>query len=159
MDRVNRIISNPKYLELLGYNEEEEQDRVYCKHGMEHFLDVSRIAYILSLEEKLNFKKELIYSIGLLHDIGKFMQYKHKIPHEKASAELAVELLQDAGFDEEEIKIITDAILSHRKQPSENNRLSYIIYKADKLSRKCFCCPVETTCNWAEDKKNRAICL
>ena len=67
-NRVNSIINNNTYKEAIVKLEEYEEKREFCKHDMEHFMNVSRIAYIMTLEEGLNYSKDVIYAIGLLHD-------------------------------------------------------------------------------------------
>lgn len=157
MERVNKIINHKKYREALLKTYLWEMDRKYCKHGLEHFLDVARMAYIINLEENLNIEKEIIYAIGLLHDIARYKQYEEGIPHEKASAELAAEILQDLEFSSGEKEQILDAIRSHRKLGEDNNRLNSLIYQADKRSRCCFACQVADCCDWFEEKKNQSI--
>lgn len=125
---------------------------------MAHFLDVARIATIIHLEKQLNLDKELIYGSALLHDIGRYVQYDNGTPHEIASAEMAPIILQDCGFSDLEISSITDAILSHRKESMAGvNNLAGIIYQADKASRACFACKMESECNWKSNKKNLLI--
>lgn len=152
LHKVNKILNSKKYKEYLKKNNECEIDREFCKHDIDHFLDVARIAYIISLEKGLNYSKEVIYAIAILHDIGRWMEYEKGIPHEEASEILAKELLREAGFSEYEENLILQAILSHRKRGEEE--LNSIIYKSDKLSRKCFACGAEQKCNWNKDKKN-----
>ena len=74
MERVNRILNHPVFLEKLAKNQAAEADRRFCRHGMEHFLDVARIGMILNLQENLQIEQEWIYGAALLHDIGKHMQ-------------------------------------------------------------------------------------
>ena len=74
MDKINEIFLNDKYVKLLNELNELEENRVFCKHGIEHFLDVARIAYIKVLENKLSYSKEVIYAIALLHDIGRVLE-------------------------------------------------------------------------------------
>lgn len=150
--KVNKILNSEKYKEYLKKNNECEIDREFCKHDVNHFLDMARIAYIISLEKGLNYSKEVIYAISILHDIGRWMQYEKGMPHEEASYILSQDLLKEAGFSECEENLILQAILSHRK--GGENELNSIIYKSDKLSRKCFACNAEAKCNWSEDKKN-----
>ena len=76
MDNINKILHHPKYKSLLEELNELEKDREFCNHTLEHFLDVARIAYITVLEEELNYSKDVIYSIALLNDIGRVIQYK-----------------------------------------------------------------------------------
>lgn len=152
MERINKLLSSKKYKEYLKKVEVLEKDRIFCKHNMEHFLDTARIAYIMCLEQGIKIDKEVIYAFGFLHDIGRWMQYEMGIPHDEASASIAKELLNETGFNEEEIGIIISAILSHRKDDGQG--LSSIFYKADKMSRLCFKCDAQEECNWSDTKKN-----
>ena len=157
MDNINKILHHPKYKSLLEELNELEKDREFCNHTLEHFLDVARIAYITVLEEGLNYSKDVIYSIALLHDIGRVLQYKEGIDHNKGSAIIAEELLEETSFNKEEKDQIIKAIKAHRKESEDE--LSRIIYKSDKLSRNCFNCKAYKECYWSEEKKNKIIKL
>lgn len=157
MENVNSILSNPKYKELLRKLGELEKDRWYCGHGLSHFLDVARIAYITVMEEKLNFKKEVIYAIALLHDIGRVSEYTEGKDHHKASVEIAKDLLGETNFTVEDKEEILRAIDNHRKETDDE--LSKLIYTSDKLSRNCFNCRAYKECYWKEEKKNKIIKL
>ncbi|MGI6006088.1 MAG: HD domain-containing protein [Ruminococcus sp.] len=156
MSRVNRIWNHPLYQEHLKNLLEAEQGREFCRHTVEHFLDVARLSYIYVLEAGLSIPKDVIYGAALLHDIGRRLQYDQGIPHEKASAEIAGKILPDCGFSPEEISVITDAILNHRRKEAGEN-FNTLMYRADKMSRLCFGCPAEPRCNWAKEKKNMRI--
>lgn len=156
-ERINKILNNENYKEYLLKTEEAENHREFCKHNIEHFLDVCRIGYIISLENGIDFKKDVIYAVGLLHDIGRFKQYEEEIPHNIASAELALPILEDAGYEDSEIEEIIKAIEGHRTFVSDENSLQNIMYRADKLSRKCFKCNASGTCNWSYEKRNMII--
>ena len=113
---------------------------------------------ILTLTEGQGIDEEVNYAAGLLHDIGKHLQYSRGIPHEQASAELAPKILSECGFDKEETDVIVKAILFHRDgQSASAEGLTGILYRADKASRACFCCKAENKCNWKNDKKNLSI--
>lgn len=155
MDRVNKILNHVKYKELLEELTELEKDRVFCKHSLAHFLDVARIAYIEVLEKGLSYKKEIIYAIGLLHDIGRVEEYKNGINHDIASARIAEEILTEIEFKKEEIEMIVKCIRDHRIEGEDE--LSKIIYKSDKSSRTCFTCTAFELCKWSNDKKNKLI--
>lgn len=157
MNNIEKILNNPKYKELLKKLEELEENRVFCKHNLEHFLDVARISYIYVLENKLTYSKDIIYVIALLHDIGRVLEYEENIDHHNASVILANELLKETNFKEEEIELIIRAIENHRSESSDE--LSKIIYKADKLSRNCFNCKAKKECYWDENKKNKTIII
>lgn len=156
MERVWNIISHPSYQENVKKIEEEEWDRIFCCHDMQHFRDVARLAYIFKLERGYQVSKELIYAAAFLHDIGKWQQYRKGVPHEIASSKIAEELLLDAGFLEGERREIQTAILHHRKGDGEGE-LDILLYEADKISRNCYSCPVQEKCNWPEEKKNLKV--
>lgn len=155
MERFNSLLHDEAYLNCLNKNQLSEQDRIFCKHGIEHFLDVARIAHIINLEENLCYSKEIIYVTALLHDIGKFMQYEENIPHEISSDNLSQDLLKKYDFTNEEINLIREGILGHRNKNSKG--FAKLIYQADKLSRSCFACSAEKLCNWERNKKNFEI--
>ncbi|MCI9069976.1 MULTISPECIES: HD domain-containing protein [Clostridia] len=155
MKNIDIIFNNVQYRNALKSLKEYEKDREFCNHTIEHFIDVARIAYIMVLEENLNISKEVIYAIGLLHDIGRVKQYEEGISHDIASVEMSKEILKETNFTADEINIILSGIASHRKE--SDKRLEEIIYKADKLSRQCFNCKVKRECYWKDEKKNLAI--
>ncbi len=155
MENINIILNNKEYKQALEKLSEYEKNREFCNHTIEHFIDVSRIAYIMVLEEKLSVSKEVIYAIGLLHDIGRVKQYEEGIHHDIASVEMSKEILKETSLTDEEINIILNGIANHRKE--SDNKLEEIIYKADKLSRQCFNCKAEKECYWSSEKKNFKI--
>ena len=157
MDRINAILNDKEYKEYLGKIKAWEKKRNFCKHNMKHFMDVARIAYMLTLENNMRVNKEIIYAIGLLHDIGRFVQYEDKTPHEKASAILAPNILNRCDFNAEEQKLILSCIINHRNKENKQGSLEEVIYKADKLSRPCYDCKYESDCNWDKNKKNMGI--
>ncbi|MCM8710924.1 HD domain-containing protein [Clostridium sp. SYSU_GA19001] len=157
MERVNLILSNNKFKEYLNKINQCEIDRDFCRHDINHFMDVARISYILILEKGLSHTKEEVYAAALLHDIGKWQQYESKIPHEIASAKLAYDILINSDFNEEEINKIISSIKNHRNENNIENTLDHILFTADKLSRACFMCKAEKECYWAQDKKNLKI--
>lgn len=157
MKRVNCILNNHKYKDYINKNSICEEERIFCKHNLEHFLDVSRIAYIMALEEGVDASKEIIYAIGLLHDIGRWVEYQGGESHEKASFRLSEEILDECGFNNEEKEIILQGILNHRNK--EATGLNKIIYLADKRSRACFLCKAESLCKWSKEKKNLNIII
>ena len=155
MDRIERIIRHVDFTENLEKIKDAEETRRFCRHDMAHFLDVARIARIMNGEEHLQESVEMIYACALLHDIGKHRQYKEKIPHEQAGAEIAEGILADCGFSKEESDRILEAILNHRQPSAAMERnLKGLLYRADKASRACFACSQREQCNWADEKKN-----
>lgn len=158
MNRIDKILKHDLFLYHLNQNNTAEADRRFCRHNMGHFLDVARIAEIMNMEERLGIDREVIYAAALLHDCGKHMQYEEGIPHEEAGGKIAPEILKECGFSENEINIITDAIINHRNMDIMNEAsLRGILYRADKMSRACFACEAESECNWKNDRKNMTI--
>ncbi len=161
--RLTFIQNHPLYLSADRRLQELEETRVFCRHQMNHLLDVARISYILNLEMKLGISRDLIYAAALLHDIGKGRQYEEGIPHETASADLAEQILADMpaklAFTSEEQQQILTAIRGHRRLRRDAEPLEALLYKSDKMSRACFACPAESQCNWSNDKKNMEIQL
>ena len=156
MDRINKIYNSSIYRRELVYIGEDEKNRIYCKHDIEHFLDVARIAYIMNLEKGMNYDKDIIYAVALLHDIGRHKEYQEGVNHHQASADIAKEILRQAGYTRKESKVIIDAILNHRNE-NNDNQLNELMYAADKMSRKCFCCNAIESCKWSNSKKNQGI--
>lgn len=161
--RLSFIQNHPLYVSSYERLQELEKNRSFCRHQINHYLDVARIAYILNLEEQLGISRELIYAAALLHDIGKSRQYEAQIPHELASETIAAQILSDMppeiSFSPNEQRQILTAIRGHRRLREAAEPLELLLYKSDKLSRACFACPAKAECNWSLDKKNMKIGL
>lgn len=156
MERVNLIYQHPTFIDCCLKIEEWEENRIFCRHNREHFLDVARLAMIFNLEDNYGIKKSIIYAAALLHDIGRHLQYESEIPHEKASAHIAPDILKECGYSIEEVNKIVEAILYHRDQNIKDEKnLKGLLYRADKASRSCFWCKAEGECNWKSNKKNK----
>ena len=158
MERVNKILFHPKYQQYFQAIQSLELDRKFCGHTMEHFLAVARLSFIMVQETGLDVDKEVVYATALLHDIGRYLEYTKGTPHHEGSVMIAREILPECGFGEMEMAVIVSAIARHRKQ-MEQDDFPAIFYQADKLSRNCFDCPVESECNWPEEKKNKKVTL
>lgn len=151
MQRFQKILAHPLFLEELGQIKEKEQSRIFCKHSIEHLLDVCRIMQIYVSEQHLPFSIDLVYACGLLHDIGRNFE-----DHHIASAKLAEQILPQCDYTAKEIAQITKAILSHRNNESEDS-LAQLLYRADKESRLCFLCDAKNLCNWPKEKQNTTV--
>lgn len=156
-DKINLIIENNSFREKLLNIDALEKNREFCKHDMQHFLDVARIMYIMKLENTLNIPKHIIYATALLHDIGRGRQYEDGTPHDIAAVDIAKNILLQCKFDTKEIEDILEAIGKHRNNTENLNGLSYLLYKCDKLSRNCLYCKATHNCNWKEEQKNLKI--
>ena len=133
MKAIEDIRNHPLYVEAYKKLEQEEQERIFCCHQMEHLLDVARIAYIQSLEQKLEIRKEVIFAEVILNE------------------------LSENFFSETEKASILRAILGHRRLREDMEVLERLIYTSDKLSRKCFACKAQEECDWDAGKKNFAL--
>ncbi|MCR5256497.1 MAG: HD domain-containing protein [Acetatifactor sp.] len=158
--RIASILSNDLYKSNLKSIEEAESDRIFCKHDMEHFDDVIKIASHMAKQNHSKVNSEWIYAAGLLHDIGRGREYTDGTPHDEASVEIARVILKEAGFRSYERLIILNAIRHHRnKTPrfllNRERSLRSILNKADKLSRKCYECKAADLCYWPMEKRNR----
>ncbi|MGN1412835.1 MAG: HD domain-containing protein [Anaerovoracaceae bacterium] len=155
MNRLDKICSHPLWQKCLGEIGRLEENRIFCGHDVQHFLDVARIAYIENLEQGSGITKEMIYAAALLHDIGRHLQYTEGISHEEASARLSETILTDCGFTGKEAEEILQAIRLHRNPgTAEKTGLAGLLYRADKKSRACGFCEAREQCNWPEEKKN-----
>lgn len=158
MERINKLLKHVDFQEHMAKNKMAEAQRRFCHHDMGHFLDVARLAVILNQKEQLGINEEWIYAAALLHDIGRWKQYEDGTRHEVASYQFAPKILEDAGFQEPERTAILSAILEHRNsEKAEETSFDGLLYRADKMSRSCFACEMESECNWKEDKKNKKL--
>lgn len=145
MNRIDCILEDEEFKSYLEATEALEKERIFCHHDINHFMDVCRVAYIINLEKGYGIHKELIYATGLLHDIGRWVEYKEGKDHAVASAELAKPILERCGFSKTEIQQVISAIEAHRKKEQTTN-LGAIIYEADKISRPCYNCNAREQC-------------
>ena len=158
MSRVEAILQDERFRYGVQRINELEQQRVFCRHGLDHLLDVARIAWIMALEQQLPLPKDIIYGAALLHDLGRYRQYEAQIPHHQASAELAAEILPAAQYSAAEVAIIIAAIQQHSADgQAQEQQLAQILYQADKLSRNCFQCSAQRDCKWPEEKRNKTV--
>ena len=157
-DRINAILNNDEYRRLAGLTREMEKDRIFCRHGLDHSLDVARIASLMNVDEDLGIDRELIYAAALLHDIGRPEQYAGGARHEMAGARIAPVILDECGFSDDERCMIVEAIASHGDENVRDEKsLSGLIYRADKMSRKCFSCDAADKCHKPPEKLVKEI--
>ena len=158
MQRIQTIVSHPLFRDSLRKIEELEQERIYCKHGLPHLLDVARIASILAMDRQMDVPRDVIYAAALLHDIGRLQQYETGENHAAAGIRTAQEILRDTAFDEQEQQAILQAVGKHRKGDTAH-ALAQLLCEADDASRMCFACAASDTCYWQEERKNHTIVL
>jgi len=164
VNRVEQVLQDAFFQECMTRNQTREVNRKFCKHTLQHVIDVARVTYIIMLESG-DFKKfvdehslggreaakEIIYAAALLHDIARWREYETGQDHAAMGAEMAVEILERAGFDPAEIKIITRAIREHRNMGENVSMLGERLYRADNLSRACSQCEANYECYKFDD--------
>ncbi|MDD2510451.1 MAG: HD domain-containing protein [Syntrophomonas sp.] len=166
MKRVELLINDEFYTEYMHRNREEEQEPKFCQHDFQHHLNVARIAYILILEQNLLSYfvkesglsgklagKEVIYAAGLLHDIGKWQEYKTGIDHASFGSRLTREILPRAHFNPLEIDLISRAVYEHRNIRQDMSFLGERLHRADNLSRICRNCEYNEQCPKFKNKE------
>ncbi|MCD8356703.1 MAG: HD domain-containing protein [Clostridia bacterium] len=158
MERIQPLLHNPFYCDSLWKIEELERDRVYCRHGLPHLLDVARIAALLAVERKAPYPKDVIYAAALLHDLGRLKQYTTGEPHAEAGVAMAKDILRETAFTEQEQEEILYAIGRHQTGAAPDS-LAQILFEADEASRMCFTCPAKDTCYWPEERRNHTVLL
>ncbi|MDE6895781.1 MAG: HD domain-containing protein, partial [Lachnospiraceae bacterium] len=84
MERIRKLVLHPLFQEQAAFLKDAEKDRIFCRHSIEHLLDVARIMYIYNLEDGCGLNRELIYAAALLHDIGRPDQIRYQTPHPAA---------------------------------------------------------------------------
>ena len=161
MENIDKVLAHPIFAESLERIEDLEADRIFCRHGLSHLLDVARIAYITSLERGLPYSKEEIYLAALMHDLGR-CHPEAPGGHAQESVRLASLILADLSCPEDMTREILRAIAGHRghgecpiSDPGKD--FTALIRYADKKSRNCFCCRAKAECYWQEEAKNRSI--
>lgn len=157
MEYVRRLIQETDYLKQMEQLEELETKRIFCRHGLNHVLDVARIAWVQVLEEKLPYEKEDIYLTALLHDMGRILEYREGIPHHEAGQKMAEVFLEQIGYPKEKGMQILTAIGEHRNKNKLNDDFINVINRADTISRNCFFCKASGECKWSEERKNKTI--
>ncbi len=157
MEKVSCLTRHPLFLEKMEQLKKLEKNRQFCKHDIQHCLDVARGCVILNEERMLGFSREMLYALALVHDIGRAEQYLHEIPHEEASAQLAERILEDCGFEKAVVRQMIKAIRYHRGGNDAGDVLTALLIEADKRTRICFACEARMECNWPEERKNDRI--
>lgn len=168
LKRIQLLMNEPLYAEYMERNSSSKKERL-CPHDISHHFDVARITYILILENNdlayfmkesrissRTAAKDVIYAAGLLHDIGKWAEYREGIDHSTYSAKLARGILPRALFNYEEIETISKAIAEHENLNDEMSFLGEKLYRAENLSRICSQCQHNTQCAKVKHQETNA---
>ena len=104
----------------------------YGGHGWEHILSVLNRCFELMNIFKLELNKDMVYTIAAFHDIGYRQDPEN---HEQVSSEmfLSDEFMKEY-FDEEQRKVIAEAIVDHRASLEYEARSEYgkLVSSADR---------------------------
>ena len=150
MPLVAALLKHEGFARAMDALEKKEETRLFCRHGLDHALDVARIMTILSLET--------IYLAALLHDIGRSANDAH---HDEASVALARNFLHAIGAGEAQSADILEAISNHRDKSktmtAASASLAELLAMADTLSRPCYRCKAAAECYWSDTRRNHTI--
>jgi len=124
--------------ELKQYIEESlfpEYDKNESGHGINHIKDVIKRSFELVNENNLDVNMDMVYVIAAYHDIGHHIDSK---THEIISTDIMSkdEKLKEF-FNEEELKVIKEAIEDHRASAKDDPRSIYgkIVSSADRNNK------------------------
>ena len=126
-NEVNKELKN--YIEKNVFPEYSKNE---SGHGINHINYVINRSFELIKENNLNVNLDMVYTIASYHDIGHHIDSAN---HEKISAEI---MSKDEGlknfFNDEELKIIKEAIEDHRASSKTDPRSTYgkIVSSADR---------------------------
>ena len=125
-------------LELKKYIEDNifpQYNKNEAAHGLEHIKKVISRSFELVEENSLDVNLDMVYVIAAYHDIGHYIDSKK---HEIISADM---MYKDENlktfFNEEQLKIIKEAIEDHRASSKSDPRSIYgrIVSSADRNNR------------------------
>ena len=121
--------------ELIKYTEENifpEYSKNESGHGIDHIKYVIKRSFDIVTQNKLDVNLDMVYIIAAYHDIGHHIDSKN---HEKVSAEIMSKDKElERFFNDEELRIIKEAIEDHRASSDHEPRSIYgrIVSSADR---------------------------
>ena len=121
--------------DLIKYTEENifpEYSKNESGHGIDHIKYVIKRSFDIVSQNKLDVNLDMVYIIAAYHDIGHHIDSKN---HEKISAEIMSKDKElERFFNDEELKIIKEAIEDHRASSDHEPRSIYgrIVSSADR---------------------------
>lgn len=118
-----------KYVEEHIFPQYEPNDKA---HGIVHIREVIRRAFALNDTFKLNLDKNMIYAIASCHDLGKYEN--HEIHEKIAASRFISDEKMKQFFNDEQRKVIKEAIEDHRSSKEDEPRSTYgkLISSADR---------------------------
>ena len=121
--------------DLIKYTEENifpEYSKNESGHGIDHIKYVIKRSFDIVSQNKLDVNLDMVYIIAAYHDIGHYIDSKN---HEKISAEIMSKDKElERFFNDEELRIIKEAIEDHRASSDHEPRSIYgrIVSSADR---------------------------
>lgn len=153
MSYLARLLALESYRQALRALEDQEADRIYCKHNLDHFLDVARVTMLVCADFDIPADKDVVYLAALMHDLGRLD--KGQADHPVASAQLADQWLEAIDFPADRRPEVIRLIEGHGwRGPAVPSNLLEAFSLADSLSRPCYQCPATDSCHWPADRKN-----
>lgn len=153
MSYIARLMALESYRQALTALERREADRIYCKHDLDHFLDVARITLLLCQAHNIEADRDSVYLAALMHDLGRLD--RDEADHNVAGSVLAAQWLDAIGFPKDRQEVVLTLIEEHgwpgKKAPAN---LSEAFSLADSYSRACYYCPAADSCFWPPERKN-----
>ncbi|NLF46399.1 MAG: HD domain-containing protein [Syntrophomonadaceae bacterium] len=159
MKRIDLLLQDSLYNEYLHRNAREEMDQRLCRHDINHHFTVAQMTFSLMLNnndweifleetgiDSQAAAKEVVYAAGLLHDIGKWKEYRDGEDLAACSARLSRTILPRALFTPDEIEIICRAICEQRNINKDISLLGEKLYRGNNLSRMCSECHHNEEC-------------
>ena len=115
--------------QLIARLRNELSDKLFY-HGLHHTLDVLRVAAELCTSEGINGQElTLVKTAALFHDAG-FVKNKHQ-GHELEGCNMAREILPRFGYNDSDVALVCNMIISTKVPQTPQNLLEEIICDAD----------------------------
>lgn len=126
---------NKEIIDYVTNNIFKEYSKNDGGHNIVHILEVIRRSFALNDTFKLGLDPNMIYVIAAYHDLGKYIDHER---HNLIAAEMFMnDNVIKKFFNEDEIKIIKEAIEDHRSSKEDEPRSVYgkLISSADRNTR------------------------
>lgn len=135
MSLYNKVLENPKYLEIIKKIEGIKfitDGKWDWEHGLGHFKRVAQYVKDILIQLKADERTiDLGMTAALLHDIG--LSKGDKVDHALESSKLFINYIPKENISIEEIDILRQAIMDHSKGNDIKSLVGLALVLADKL--------------------------